>query len=137
MATDILCLTVHQPAKKMFTRVLGSRWATPSAIVATFFVSGLVPKLMFYHLVHQKPTGEMTCFFLLRGMWVAVDIELKKTVKKWHFPWLIPVLFYILTLGFTLVTLSWLFFAPLKRCKAYVRALDEYGAVAAFFHVEL
>ncbi|KAK1552317.1 hypothetical protein Q3G72_014487 [Acer saccharum] len=103
MATDILRHTVHQPAKKMFTRVLGSRWATPSAIVATFFVSGLLHELMFYHLVRVKPTGEMTCFFLLHGMWVAVEVELKKTFKKWRFPWLISV---FLTLGFLLVTLS-------------------------------
>ncbi|TXG55884.1 hypothetical protein EZV62_017197 [Acer yangbiense] len=42
MVTFFAIYTVHQPAKKMFTRVLGSRWATPSAIVATFFVSGLL-----------------------------------------------------------------------------------------------
>ncbi|TXG55885.1 hypothetical protein EZV62_017198 [Acer yangbiense] len=133
MASDILRLTVHQPTK-MFTRVLGSKWDTPSAIVATFFVSGLFHELMFYHMVRVKPTGEMTCFFLLHGMWVAVEIELKKTFKKWHFPWLISV---FLTLGFLLVTLSWLFFAPLKRYKAYVSALDEYVALAALFHVGL
>ncbi|KAK3223879.1 hypothetical protein Dsin_010904 [Dipteronia sinensis] len=137
MASDVLRLTVHQPTKKMFTRVLGSRWATPSAIVATFFVSGLVHELMFYHLVRVIPTGEMTCFFLLHGIWVAVEIELKKTFKKWNFPWLIPVLFYILAFGFLFVTLSWLFFAPLKRCKAYVRALDEYVVLAALFQVGL
>ncbi|KAI9168944.1 hypothetical protein LWI28_004327 [Acer negundo] len=78
--------------------------------------------------------GEMTCFFLLHGMWVAVEIELKKMFKKWHFPWLISV---FLTLGFLLVTLSWLFFSPLKRCKAYVSALDEYVALAALFYVGL
>ncbi|KAK3223883.1 hypothetical protein Dsin_010908 [Dipteronia sinensis] len=134
VTSNILRLSVHQPTKKMFTRILGSRWATPSAIVATFFLSGVVHDLMFYHLVRVKPTGEMTCFFLLHGMWIVVEIELKKTFNKLDFPWLISV---FLTLGFLFVTSSWLLFAPLKRCKAYARALDEYVALAALFHVGL
>ncbi|KAK3223885.1 hypothetical protein Dsin_010910 [Dipteronia sinensis] len=132
MATNILHLSVYQPAKKMFTRVLGCRWATPSAVVATFLVSGLFHELMFYHSMRMKPTGELTlCFFLLQGICVAVEIELKKTFKKWHFPWSISVL---LTFGLLIVTTYWLYFSPMKRYKAYDRVLDEYGAISAFFN---
>ncbi|KAI9169633.1 hypothetical protein LWI28_015321 [Acer negundo] len=131
MASNILRLTVHQPTKKMFARVLGHRWATPLAVMVTFSASGLIHELMFYYLLRVKPTGEATCYFLIHGMCVVVEIELKKKFKKWNFPWLISVL---LTLGFVLVTTSWPFFSPMKRCKAYVRALHEYEAVAALFN---
>ncbi|KAK2636978.1 hypothetical protein Ddye_031770 [Dipteronia dyeriana] len=129
VATNILHLSVYQPAKKMFTRVLGCQWATSYAVVATFLVSGLFHELMFYHSMRMKPTGELTlCYFLLQGISVAVEIELKKMFKRWRFPRSISLL---LTFGFLMVTTAWLLFPPIK--KAYVSVLDEYEAILAFF----
>ncbi|KAK0590439.1 hypothetical protein LWI29_028398 [Acer saccharum] len=113
VATNILRLTVYEPTKKMFTNVFGHRWATSPAVVTTFLASGLIHELMFYHMVRMKPTGEITvCFFLLHGMCVAVEIELKKTFKKWRFPRMISM---SLTLGFMVKTSTWFWFPIIKR----------------------
>ncbi|KAI9176567.1 hypothetical protein LWI28_004384 [Acer negundo] len=109
-ASDILRLTVYGPTKKMFTYVFGDRWATSPAVVTTFLVSGFIHDLMFYYMVRR---GEMTvCYFLLHGMCVAVEIEIKKTFKKWRFPRMISM---SLTLGFMSITSTWFWFPIIKR----------------------
>ncbi|KAK2636975.1 hypothetical protein Ddye_031767 [Dipteronia dyeriana] len=68
VATNNLRLSVYQPVKKMFTRVLGCRWATSYAVVATFLVSSLFHELRFYHSMRMKPTEELTlCYYPFKG----------------------------------------------------------------------
>ncbi|CAA3010826.1 Long-chain-alcohol O-fatty-acyltransferase [Olea europaea subsp. europaea] len=42
MVTSILRPTVYHPVRRISTRILGSRWAKPLAILTTFLVSGLM-----------------------------------------------------------------------------------------------
>nr|GLL28725.1 acyl-CoA--sterol O-acyltransferase 1-like isoform X1 [Ipomoea trifida] len=76
------------------------------------------------------PTWEVTWFFLLHGVCVAVEIAMKKALRgKCRLP---GILGTILTLGFVMLTVCWLFLPQLLRCAALVRALAEYAALGTF-----
>ncbi|CAA2959144.1 acyl- --sterol O-acyltransferase 1-like [Olea europaea subsp. europaea] len=130
MVTRILRPTVYMPVLSWSTSILGRKWAPLPAVISTFFVSGLIHELIFYYLGRVKPTWEITCFFLLHGVCLSVEIAVKKSVKgRIHIPRIIAS---ISTVGFAMTTIFWLFFPPLLRCKADERAFAEYAAVGAF-----
>ena len=130
MVTRILRPTVYEPILQISTRVLGRKWAPFPAVMGTFVVSAVMHELIFYYLGRLKPSLEITSFFVLHGVCLMVEIALKKALTgKFRLPKLISG---PLTVGFVLVTGFWLFFPPLLRFKADIRAFEEYAAVAAF-----
>ncbi|XP_065869844.1 acyl-CoA--sterol O-acyltransferase 1-like [Euphorbia lathyris] len=130
MVTSILRPTVYEPLLRTVSPIIGRRWAPLPAIMGTFVVSAIMHELIFYYLGRVKPTWEISFFFLLHGVCLVVEVALKKVVNgRWWFPvWISAPL----TVGFVLVTCFWMFFPTFLRCKADLRALDEYVVVAAF-----
>ncbi|PIN21320.1 Long-chain-alcohol O-fatty-acyltransferase [Handroanthus impetiginosus] len=130
MVTRILRPTVYLPVLDCSSKILGWKWGSSPAVMSTFIVSGLMHELIFYYLCRVKPTWEITCFFLLHGACLLVEIALKKAVNdRWRLPRFVGT---ILTAGFVMVTGFWLFFPQLLRCKADERGLAEVAAVGAF-----
>lgn len=130
MVTRILRPTVYLPALDWSARIVGRKWAPLPAVVSTFAVSGFMHELIFYYFGRVTPTWEITCFFLLHGSCLAAEIVVKKALNgRCRLPTLVGT---ILTVGFVLVTSSWLFFPQLLRCKGNERGLAEVAAVAAF-----
>lgn len=72
----------------------------------------------------------MTCFFLLHGACLVVEIIAKKIVKdRWRLPRFLAT---VLVAGFVMVTGLWLFLPEMLRTNADLRAFEEYAAVGAF-----
>ncbi|EEF31687.1 hypothetical protein RCOM_0070050 [Ricinus communis] len=125
----ILRPSVYEPPATL-PLVVHRKWAPIPAILWTFLVSGLMHELVFYYLGRQKPTWGFTCFFLLHGSCLAVEVALKKTFGgRWQLPWLISG---PLTIGFVMVTDFWLFLPSIHRCKAFERSAMEYDALVMF-----
>lgn len=131
MVTDILRLTVYDATHHAAARVMGPKWAPLPATFANFVVLGLMHELIFYYLGRVRPTWEVTCFFLIHGMCLTVELVLKKAffTRKWRLP---PLIWGPLTVGFFMVTYVWLFLPQFLRCKADERALQEYAALGEF-----
>ncbi|EOY28880.1 Wax synthase domain - like 5 [Theobroma cacao] len=131
MVTSILRPTVYEPVLNMGARLVGRKWAPLPAVFGSFVVSAVMHELIFYYLGRVRPTWEITWFFLLHGGCLMAEIALKKTLRdKLRLPTAVST---PLTIGFIMVTGSWLFFPQLLRIKADERALEEYAALGAFF----
>ncbi|KAL5703985.1 hypothetical protein ACHQM5_022469 [Ranunculus cassubicifolius] len=123
--------SIHVPAKSLFTPILGKRWALHAAILATFVVSGLMHELMQFYIGHQWPTWEVFWFFIIQAVALSVEIEVKKiaATKGWK---LHAVISRLLTLGFILITGSWLVYAEFIHAGADSREIEEYSAFFAY-----
>uniref|UniRef100_A0A803P9F3 Wax synthase domain-containing protein n=1 Tax=Cannabis sativa TaxID=3483 RepID=A0A803P9F3_CANSA len=125
MVTRILRHTVYQPTIGLISTLMGRKWASIPAIIATFLVSGLVHELMYFYLSRVPPTWEVTCFFVLHGICLTVEIILKKALgDTWRVP---KVMSRMLTIGFVMLTGFWLFFPQFLRCKADVKLVQEWN----------
>lgn len=124
MVTYILRHTIYIPFKILMSKTrLGPQWASLLGIIATFFVSGLMHELIFYNVTRVTPTWEVTCFFVLHGVCVVVELGVKKLLgHKWRVHWAIsgPI-----TVAFVVSTAAWLFFPPLLRHGAHQRCIEE------------
>nr|GMD04914.1 acyl-CoA--sterol O-acyltransferase 1-like [Ipomoea batatas] len=130
MVNRILRPAVYSPCLGISAKYLGRKWATYPAVIATFMVSGLMHELIYFYLGRVRPTWEVTCFFLLQGACVAVEIAVKKALRgRWRLP---RILGTILTLGFVTLTRCWLFLPQLLRCEVFAKASAEYAALGAF-----
>ncbi|XP_019171649.1 PREDICTED: acyl-CoA--sterol O-acyltransferase 1-like [Ipomoea nil] len=130
MVNRILRPTVYTPVLRLSTRLLGRRWAAFPAVMSTFAVSGLMHELMFYYLGRVKPTWEITCFFLLHGACLALEIAAKKALNgRFQPPRILAAAFSV---GFVLITGFWLFFPQLLRCRALPKAFAEYDKFNSF-----
>ncbi|KAK8591625.1 hypothetical protein V6N13_031664 [Hibiscus sabdariffa] len=76
--SDILRPTIYNPVKSISTCIIGRRWASLPAVLATFFISGLMHELMYFHMTRENPTWEITWFFILQGIFIDIEIILKK-----------------------------------------------------------
>ncbi|KAE8677268.1 putative Pectin lyase-like superfamily protein [Hibiscus syriacus] len=76
--SDTLRSTIYDPVKTISTRIIGRRWASYPAVMATFVISGLMHELIYYHIIREYPTWEVTWFFVLQGLFVDLEIFLKK-----------------------------------------------------------
>ncbi|KAL2472919.1 putative long-chain-alcohol O-fatty-acyltransferase 5 [Forsythia ovata] len=122
--TNTLRDTVYNPVRSAAVAVLGNKWSSLPAVVATFLVSGLMHELLFYYVTRVRPSWEMTLFFVLHGICVVVEIRLKVALGgKWRLPGFISV---PMTVGFVVATSFWLFFPPLIRNGADVRVIEEF-----------
>ncbi|GLT38162.1 hypothetical protein SLA2020_124270 [Shorea laevis] len=61
------------------------------AVLVTFFVSGLMHELIYYHATHLPPTWEATCYFVMHGTCLDVEIVMKK--KKAYIEYFIAMNF--------------------------------------------
>ncbi|KAL5576336.1 hypothetical protein UlMin_018035 [Ulmus minor] len=130
MVTSILRPTVYEPVLAVAARITGRKWAPLPAVLGTFLVSAIMHELIFYYLGRVNPTWEITWFFVLHGLSLAIEIGLKKALTgKFRLHRMISG---PLTVGFVMFTGLRLFFPQLLRCKADKRALEEYAAVGAF-----
>ncbi|KAH0745049.1 hypothetical protein KY285_006706 [Solanum tuberosum] len=78
MVTNILRLTIYDPVRSVIKYRIPRRWAPIPAVLATFFVSGLMHELFFYYIGRLKPSGEAMMFFLIHGVALSVEIVIKK-----------------------------------------------------------
>nr|GLL28732.1 acyl-CoA--sterol O-acyltransferase 1-like isoform X2 [Ipomoea trifida] len=81
MVNHIMPPTVYSPFYDVSDKYLGRKWATYPAVIATFMVSGLMNELIYFYLGRVKPTWEITWFFLLHSVCVAVKIVVKKALR--------------------------------------------------------
>lgn len=130
MVSDTLKFTVFEPTRSMLTGLVGRKRATFLGVLATFFVSGLMHELIFYTNGRLKTRWEVTCFFLLHGVSLSIEMVLKKTMEgKFRLPTMVSRL---LTVMYVVVTSSWLFFPPFLRGNAEVKVCKEYRAFVEF-----
>ncbi|GKV38717.1 hypothetical protein SLEP1_g46599 [Rubroshorea leprosula] len=113
MVTRILHPAVYDPIHRVSTGIVGPRWAALPAVVAAFGVSGLMHEAIYYYLANVHPTWEVTWFFVLHGICVAIEVAVKKIVREsWH---LSPLVSGPATVAFVAVTSFWLFFPQIVR----------------------
>lgn len=130
MVTRILKPAVYDPVRDISARAFGRKWALLPAILSCFFVSGLMHELIFFYLGRGRPTWEMTMFFSLHGIFLVMEIVIKKTMNvKWGLPRIIAT---PLVVGFVMTTSYWLFRPEFLRCRLDVRAFEDYAAIGAF-----
>ncbi|KAL3820927.1 hypothetical protein ACJIZ3_006832 [Penstemon smallii] len=130
MVTSILRPTVYLPVRNICTRILGRRWALPPAIFATFLVSGLMHELLYYYVTRADPTWEVTWFFVLHGVCVAVEVAVKKVLSgrlQLH-----RAVSGVATVGFVVVIGDWLFFPQVIRNGVDLKAIHEYSILVNF-----
>ncbi|EFH42348.1 hypothetical protein ARALYDRAFT_495618 [Arabidopsis lyrata subsp. lyrata] len=107
MVSKILWLAVYLPIRKW--RAKSSEWDRFFAIFATFLVSGVAHEILYFYLTREKPTWEVTWFFVLHGLCMAAEVAVKrktKLVQRWQVN---PAVSRLLTVGFVFVTGVWLF----------------------------
>ncbi|XP_057456922.1 acyl-CoA--sterol O-acyltransferase 1-like [Lotus japonicus] len=130
MVTSILRPTVYEPTLKAARNVVGSTWAPLPAVMATFVVSGLMHELILFYMGRMAPTFRMSCFFVLHGLCLTLEIVLKKALNaRWRLPRFVSG---PLTAGFVFTTCFWLFLPEFIRCQIDVKAFEEYYALGAF-----
>ena len=130
MASRILRPSVYSPVRSIMSRWICRKWAPIPAVIAAFLVSGAMHELIFYNIGRSKPTWDITCFFLLHGVCMAVELAVKKAVNgKWL---LSPLVSTPLTLAFVMVTGLWLFLPALMRCQGDIMAHREMVAFIEF-----
>ncbi|GMI63786.1 hypothetical protein like AT5G55380 [Hibiscus trionum] len=130
MVTSILRPTIYYPIRRISARVLGPMWVSSPAVVASFLVSGLMHELLYYYTARVAPTWEVTWFFMLHGVAVAVEVAVKKVVPekmRLHRAVSGP-----LALGFSVATARWLFFPQLVRNGVDERFVGDYYKLVNF-----
>ncbi|OAY55670.2 probable long-chain-alcohol O-fatty-acyltransferase 1 [Manihot esculenta] len=111
--TSILRSTVYFPTRYFFKRIIGSTGATLVAVMASFLVSGLMHEILICYVTHVSPTWEVTCFFVLHGFCLAIEVAVKKVVRdRWRMPVIVSMPF---TMGFIATTSFWLFFPQILK----------------------
>lgn len=122
MVPAILRPSVYFPLRRITEPKMNSNQARFLGVFATFIVSGAVHELVFFYFTRERPTGEVTWFFVLHGVCAAREGALKRTslVPRWNL--MVSRLF---TVGFVVVTGGWLFFPPLTRSGMFERLSNE------------
>ncbi|KAK9689408.1 hypothetical protein RND81_09G057500 [Saponaria officinalis] len=132
LVSDVLRDTVYFPIRTFWKFYVGKRSAQGVATLGAFIVSGLMHELIFYYLTRASPTWEVTCFFVLHGVCLVMEVGLKRVLglgDDWAGYW---ALTGPLTIGFVVWTGFWLFFPQLVRNEVDVRSLEEVKAVGRF-----
>ncbi|CAL5068509.1 unnamed protein product [Urochloa decumbens] len=104
--------------------------AVPLAVLAAFFVSGLMHEAMFSYITLQPPTGEALAFFALHGACAVAEGWWARQHERWPRP---PrAVAAPMTVAFVGVTAFWLFFPPITRPGADKQVVAESEAMVAF-----
>ncbi|KAK7412714.1 hypothetical protein VNO78_04282 [Psophocarpus tetragonolobus] len=141
MVNRLLHPSVYHPVARLSARFIGTKWAPLPAVLASFAVSGMMHELVFYYIKREKrtweawePSWDASCFFLIHGACVCVEVGVKKTLKgkkQWHLPRLLSCLLTFLFVQYTALT----FFLPaLVRCHVYDKAVREFTAFTHFLN---
>ncbi|KAK9150071.1 hypothetical protein Syun_008380 [Stephania yunnanensis] len=131
---------VYKPLKKRVSSrtAFGAMLPTVVAVMGTFVVSGLAHETVPYYFARMRPSWEITGFFLLQGLGVAVEIAVKKVLLMKRITWRMNRLVSgVLVLGFVMVSAVCLFFPPILRCNVVARLEREVGAVVEFLNCSL
>ncbi|KVH99165.1 probable long-chain-alcohol O-fatty-acyltransferase 5 [Cynara cardunculus var. scolymus] len=133
LVTNTLRHTIYKPVRLTFA---GHYWAPHAGVIASFFVSGLMHELFVYQLSREKPTWEMTSFFMIHGICVVVEMIVKRHLagRRWRLPQFVST---PLTVGFVAATGFWLFFPPLIRSGVDMKVLNEYESAVGFIKNKL
>ncbi|KAL6990683.1 hypothetical protein U1Q18_008802 [Sarracenia purpurea var. burkii] len=130
VVVSILRPTVYDPVRCIASRLMGRKWASVPATMATFLVSGLMHELVFYNIGRAKPTWEVTCFFLIHGACLVVENWVKKSLNgKFRLP---PAVSGPLVVSFVVGTGLWLFIPAFLRGDTDVRVRREIAAFVEF-----
>nr|XP_043638812.1 probable long-chain-alcohol O-fatty-acyltransferase 5 [Erigeron canadensis] len=130
VSSKILRVSVYNPTRKILIPVFGKFRSQQLAICVTFLVSGLMHELMYLYTNRVQPTWEVTWFFVLHGVCMAAEVEVKKTVSgRFGLHWAVSGL---LTLSFVLVTTAWLFLPQLLRHGVDDKVINEYSVMVDF-----
>lgn len=126
MVPAILRPSVHGPVR--------ARFGDAAGVLASFLVSGLMHELMFYYIMWQPPSGDVTAFFVLHGVCTAAEGWWARHAGWWRPPRAVAV---PLTLAFVGGTGFWLFFPAmirggldelaLQECQGLVVAMEQAG----------
>ncbi|KAJ0101089.1 hypothetical protein Patl1_04080 [Pistacia atlantica] len=130
MVTSILRPTIYNPVRRIFSHIIRQEWTQYIGVIITFFVSGFMHEVIFYHLLRVLPTWEVTWFFVVQGVSVAVEIFIKKNLaSRWQ---LSSVVSTPLVLVFVVATSIWLFLPPLVRNNYFDKRFEEYLIIANY-----
>ncbi|KAI9186048.1 hypothetical protein LWI28_013315 [Acer negundo] len=124
MVTSILRPTVYYPIRRISTSLIGPMWAHPTAVMASFAVSGLMHEVMYYYITRMPPTWEVFWFFILHGVCLVVEVTAKRA-----FPGKLPFLSAVygpLVVLFVAGTSVWLFWPQLLRNGVDEKVIDEF-----------
>ncbi|XP_020259446.1 probable long-chain-alcohol O-fatty-acyltransferase 4 [Asparagus officinalis] len=75
MVTSILRPSVYYPVR--------SRLGTDAGLMAAFLVSGLMHEIMFYYMTVERPSGEVSLFFVAQGLFTLAEVKAKKA-GRWR-----------------------------------------------------
>ncbi|KAL0734786.1 hypothetical protein Bca4012_010996 [Brassica carinata] len=131
MISEILRLSVYLPIRKW--RVNSSEWDMVLGISATFLVSGLAHEILFFYLMHEKPTWEVSWFFVLHGVCTAAEVVVKRKTKLVHRWSVNPAISRLVTMGFVSVTGVGLFSTEPVRNGLMERFTNEGLFLISFF----
>ncbi|CAO2835793.1 unnamed protein product [Amaranthus hypochondriacus] len=126
MVSDALRDTIYFPVKSFCVSYMGRNWAQAVGTMASFTVSGLIHELMYYDVIRVKPTWEVTCFFVLQGLCVVLEVAVKRKVgwkRKLHWAITGPLtVTFVMTMGY------WLFYLPLYRNHVDTKSIEDVKA---------
>ncbi|CAM8918403.1 unnamed protein product [Rhodiola kirilowii] len=126
----ILRASVYDPVRALLSPDLGDKHAQRLGVLATFVTSGAMHELIFYYLCRKRPTWKMSWYFLLHGLAVVVEMDVKRRIgQRWRLPTVVSI---ILTFSFMSVTSIWLFLPQLYHCDCHVRGAEEFAAFVTF-----
>ncbi|KAE8679148.1 MBOAT family protein [Hibiscus syriacus] len=131
--SDTLRPTVYDPIKTISTRIIGPRWASLPAVFATFVTSGLMHELVYYHMIRKNPTWEVTWFFVLQGVFVDIEIFLKKKLVSTGKFNLHDAFSGPLALANIALTAGFLSYTQLLRNGVDEKIIHEFNAIVDFF----
>ncbi|KAL5711098.1 hypothetical protein ACHQM5_021590 [Ranunculus cassubicifolius] len=129
MSSSLLKSTVYLPTRSIFLPIMGRRWAVYPAVITTFTVSGLMHEMFFFYATDQWPTWKVMWFYVINGVWVGIEIELKKRAleKGWN---LHNMISWLLTLAFIVGGGTWLSYTELMDSGVDAREIQEYSTLA-------
>lgn len=126
-----ICWKTHKQSEKKNEKP--PLWARAVAVLMTFVVSGLMHEVMFCCLIETKsPSWEVTAFFIFHGLCAAIEVALKRCslsryIKLPRFIAIPIIITFLCTTGI------WLFFPPLIRSGADMKAIAEYELLINYF----
>ncbi|XVF70777.1 hypothetical protein PTKIN_Ptkin11bG0189500 [Pterospermum kingtungense] len=130
--SDVLRGTIYNPLRGFLKRRIAPQWASYPAIFITFMASGLMHELLYYHLTRKSPSWEVTCFFVLQGIFVDMEILLKKKLPATNKFRLHRAVSGPLALANLALTGVWLCFTQLVRNGILEKIIVEVQSVFRF-----
>ncbi|GLU20553.1 hypothetical protein SLE2022_367450 [Rubroshorea leprosula] len=115
-SSNILRMTIYDPTRKTLTGIVGIQSAKVIALILTLVVSCIMHEMLFYYITcAKKPTWEVTWFFVLQGLCMALEVVLKKLARANGWTQVHPAVSRSLTCGFVVATFYGLLVLPVWR----------------------